>query len=230
MDVAVLFSGGKDSCFALWYAIHLGWNVKLLITVRSNNPESYMFHYPNVRWTEVQAKALRLPIKFIESMGLKDKEIEDLYEGLKLIQDEVSVDGLVSGAISSNYQKSRIALICDRLDIAGLAPLWHKDPYSLLRNQVDLGFKILITACMAMGLSREWLGATLTPQRLEKLRKLSEKYRFNLAFEGGEGETFILDGPIFHEKIKVLKNRVSWEGSSGRFHIEELKTLPKFSL
>ena len=230
MDVAVLFSGGKDGCFALWYALHQGWNVKLLITVQSNNPESYMFHYPNVRWTEVQARALKMPIKFIESTGLKEKEVEDLYIGMRRTLEEVSVDGLVSGAISSDYQKSRLDTLCDRLGVASFAPLWRKDPYSILREEVDLGFKMVVTACMAMGLTREWLGAAIDPRSLEKLRVLSEKHGFNPAFEGGEGETFVLDGPIFHEEIKILKHRIIWDGSSGRYVIEEAQAAPKFSV
>jgi uncharacterized protein (TIGR00290 family) len=105
--------------------------------------------------------------------------------------------------------------------------LWRKDPFLLLREEVEVGFEIVVTACMAMGLGREWLGSRLTPQNVLKLKSLSEKYGFNPAFEGGEAETFVLDAPFFHERLEVLRHRVLWDGFSGRYVIEGLQASPK---
>lgn len=227
MDVGVLFSGGKDSCYALWYVIHQGWRVQTLITVRSANPESYLFHYPNVRWVEAQARALRLPVRFIDSSGVRDEEVNDLRRGLEEVVGELRLQGLVSGVVASDYQKSRVDRLCEELKLASFTPLWRKDPFLLLREEVEVGFEIIVTACMAMGLGREWLGSRLTPQNVLKLKSLSEKYGFNPAFEGGEAETFVLDAPFFHERLEVLRHRVSWDGFSGRYVIEDLQASPK---
>lgn len=227
MDVAVLFSGGKDSCYALWYAFHQGWRVQCLITVRSANPESYLFHYPNVRWVEAQAKALRLPVRFIDSSEMRNEEVNELLRGLKRILREVAFTGLVSGVIASDYQRSRVDRLCEELGLASLNPLWKKDPYLLLWEELEAGFEMIVTACMAMGLGREWLGSKLTTKSVLRLKALSERYGFNPAFEGGEGETFVLDAPFFHEKLRVVKHKTIWEGSSGRYVIEDLQAMAK---
>lgn len=230
LDVAVLFSGGKDSCYALWYALHQGWRVRSLITVRSSNPESYLFHYPNVRWVEAQAKALRLPVRFIDSSGEGSEEVNELLQGLRRVLREVAFTGLVSGVIASDYQKSRVDRVCEELGLASFTPLWRKDPYLLLKEEVEAGFEVIVTACMAMGLGREWLGCKLTSQTVLELKALSERYGFNPAFEGGEGETFVLDAPFFHEKLYVVKHTVHWDGFSGRYVIEDLRAMGKPSV
>ena len=61
MKLGVLFSGGKDSTLALHKAAEKE-EVTCLITLRSRNPESYMFHTPNIDLTALQAEALGLPL------------------------------------------------------------------------------------------------------------------------------------------------------------------------
>src|SRR5512136_811814 len=128
MKVSALFSGGKDSTYALYLLQQQGWEVESLLTVIPKVSYSYMFHYPNIRWTELQAKAMGIPIKYMESEGLKEKELEDVEE---LMRRE-NVDGYVCGAIASDYQWSRLNEICHRLGKPLHAPLWRKDQVVLL--------------------------------------------------------------------------------------------------
>ena len=132
MKVAVLFSGGKDSCFAVWYALHQGWDVAALITVFSENPDSFMFHTPNVAWTRLQAEAMSLPLFEIATEGVKEKELGDLKNGIADILKRQDFTALLSGAILSEYQKTRIDHICEDLQLRSFAPFWHKDPLMLL--------------------------------------------------------------------------------------------------
>jgi len=60
MRLGVLFSGGKDSAFACWKAMQKE-EVVCLITIVSRNPESYMFHTPNIRFAALQARSAGLP-------------------------------------------------------------------------------------------------------------------------------------------------------------------------
>src|SRR3989344_5058776 len=57
MKVAVLFSGGKDSTYALYRAIQQGRDVVVLICMKSKNMSSYMFHTPNIDLVKLQARA-----------------------------------------------------------------------------------------------------------------------------------------------------------------------------
>src|SRR5215472_9520706 len=105
MRVAIMFSGGKDSCYSIWLALHQAWEVVRLVSVNPHLPDSLMFHYPNVRWTALQAKTMGLKISAVEG---ESEELLQLEHILTKMKAEYQLDGLVTGAISSDFQKSRI--------------------------------------------------------------------------------------------------------------------------
>ncbi|HID17566.1 TPA: TIGR00289 family protein [Candidatus Bathyarchaeota archaeon] len=224
MRFAALFSGGKDSAYALWCALHQGFDIAFLVTVVPEAPDSYMFHYPNVEWTKLQAEALGLPIKLVKVKGGKEGEVESLKERLKGLG---GFEGLVSGAIASEYQKRRLDALCEELGLVGYAPLWGKDPEALLREEVEAGFEIIITACMARGLTESWLGRRIDKTSLPELAGLCRKYGVHPTFEGGEAETFVLDCPIFKKRISILEREVRWSGESGYLIIKRAKLVDK---
>jgi predicted ATP pyrophosphatase (TIGR00289 family) len=219
MNTAVLFSGGKDSTLALYKVLQMGWNVKYLVSVISSNPESYMFHYPNIELTKLQAKAIGIPIITKVSKGEKKKELKDLKKVLASIKPEI--DGIVSGTVESRYQKNRVDIICKKLGLKSIAPLWHKPPACLWKEVLDLGFEVIITAVAAEGLDKEWLGKKIDLKVLKKLKDLNKQYGIHLTGEGGEFETMVLDGPIFKKKLKIIKARKEWNGINGIYRIIE---------
>jgi len=227
MRVACLFSGGKDSCYALYQALSLGWEVVTLVSVQPRKPESWMFHYPATDWCWLQSEALELPLVIVDSSGMKEKELNDLKEVLVDLKSFLRIEGLVSGAVESNYQKTRLDRLCGDIGVKGLAPLWHMDPVSLVRAEIDAGFEIVITFCGALGLTKEWIGRKLDLKCLEEIIELNKKYGVHPAFEGGEAETFVLDGPMFKKIIQILKSKAVWENDSGQLIIEEASLKPK---
>ena len=128
MKVAVLFSGGKDSCLALWYAIHQGWDIATLISIHPENRDSWMFHYPAVTLTRLQAQTMDLPLVIVDTSGEKDRELEDLTACLIDMKELLGVEAIVSGAVASEYQRTRIDSICNRIGLRGFTPLWLKAP------------------------------------------------------------------------------------------------------
>ena len=50
---------------------------------------------------------------------------------------------------------------------------------------------------------RQWLGKLISKSDIEILNNLSKNFGFNLNFEGGEAETFVIDCPLFSNSIKV---------------------------
>jgi len=218
LKIAVLFSGGKDSTYATWVAEHQGWDVKALVSVLPRGIESLMFHFPNAGWTRIQAEAMGLPHHTIEAG--KD-ELSSLQEGLDKLRDTLGIDGVVTGAIASDYQKSRIDQICDTLGVKSFAPLWHKDPKTLVTDLKAAGFKIILSGVGAAGLDKSWLGQELTDERWAALEKLSRKHGIHLTGEGGEYETFVLDGPHFNKRINIEKAYYEWDGQSGYLVIEQ---------
>lgn len=220
MKVAVLFSGGKDSTMAYYKAIEDGHEVKYLVSLISDNPSSYMFHVANIHIAELSAQALG--IEFIKKVtkGIKEEELEDLTNILKELKDN-GVEAIYSGALHSVYQKSRIDKICDELGLKSCAPLWHSDPEDYMREIIELGFEVIITSVSAEGLDESWLGKKIDYSVLDDIIKLNKKYGMHMAFEGGEAETLVLDGPPFSKKIKIIDSEVIWDRDNGFYLIKD---------
>ncbi|HVA82955.1 MAG TPA: diphthine--ammonia ligase [Candidatus Aquilonibacter sp.] len=222
MTNACLFSGGKDSNFALQKAIASGIKIDLLITVQTQNDFSYMFHYPNIEATKLQAEALGIPQVIVKTKGLKEDEVIDLERAL--VDNDVKL--FVSGAIASEYQKERVDGIAKRNKMKSIAPLWHIDPEVELKEIVD-NYEVIISQVSAEGFDRSYVGAKIDAQMVERLRELKEKHGINLLFEGGEAETFVLNAPLFKKKIVIEESETLWNGSVGRFVIKKAKLVDK---
>lgn len=220
MNAAVLFSGGKDSTMALYYALSNGEDVKYLLSMKSRNDESYMFHVPNIHITDLLAQAVDIPIMSVETDGVKEEELQDLklaFENLK----NSGVECIYTGALYSVYQKSRIEKLGREVGLEIISPYWHVDELEYMRQIVSLGFKIIICGVAAWGLDESWLGRIIDDETIDELVELHDKYYVDLAFEGGEAETLAIDGPIFKKKIKILKDRKEWNVDSGVYIIED---------
>jgi len=221
MNVAVLFSGGKDSTLALYYALKKD-NVKCLITLASENSESYMFHTPNINLAEKQAKAIGLPIIIEKTKGEKEKELDDLESAIKKSIEKYGIKGIYTGALASVYQKSRVEKICEKLKIECLSPLWQKNQFDLLDEIIKLKFEVIIIGVAAEGLD-SFLGRKIDKKFVEDIRKVHEKFKINPAGEGGEYETFVFNAPFFKKKLKIEKSHVEGDGLSKIFVIDKLE-------
>ena len=217
MRISALFSGGKDSTYALYLLQQQGWEISSLLTVAPKASDSYMFHYPNIQWTKLQSEALGIPIKYRESPGLKEKELEDI-EALMKSED---TDGFCCGAIASDYQRSRLDEICQKLGKPLFAPLWRKDQVSLLEDMIQAGFKFIIAGVYAEGFDEGWLGKIITSHSVLELKRLEQKHRISPSGEGGEIETFVLDGPNFSKELVVEEAEAHWERHSGTYVIKK---------
>ncbi len=225
LSLGCLFSSGKDSMFALWLMRKAGYPMKCLITIKSQNPESYMFHTPAVDLAELQAEAIGLPLVIKETAGEKEKELEDLRAALREAQARYGIEGVITGALWSTYQKERIERIAREENLKVFAPLWHINQETELRLVVS-NFEIIFTGISAYGLDKSWLGRTITVEDVDRLVALSKKMarrgdqispRFgglNIAGEGGEFESLVLDGPMFTKRIIIKESEVVEEDAN----------------
>jgi diphthine-ammonia ligase len=214
MKAAVLFSGGKDSTMAVYKAIEEGYDVEYLVSMISDNPESYMFHVPNIHITELSSEAMEIPLIMAKTHGVKEKELDDLKGVLNKLKDR-GVEAIFAGALASEYQKSRIDQLCSDLGLVSIAPLWHIDPKKYMEEIIDSGFEVIIISVSAEGLDESWLGRRIDHQLLEEIINLNSKYGMHMAFEGGEAETLVLDCPIFKRRIKIIEASNVWDRDSG---------------
>ena len=226
MKLGVLFSGGKDSTLALHKAIEKE-EITCLITLRSRNPESYMFHTPNIDLTILQAEALQLPLISKVTEGKKEQELEDLEQAIFEATENFGIEGIVTGAVESVYQSERVQRICQRQDIWCLNPLWKKNQKMLLEETLERGFKTIISGIFAYPLDEKWLGKEINTNIIQKLLGLQEEYGISPSGEGGEIETTVLDAPLFKQKIEIINSAIEARGNSGIFRINQARLVPK---
>jgi diphthine-ammonia ligase len=226
MKLGVLFSGGKDSVFACWRAREKN-DIACLIAIVSENVDSYMFHTPNICCTSLQAEAMGLPLLCWPTRGVKEAELEDLTAAVAAARDRYGIQGVVTGAIESIYQAARVQRICCSLDLWCFNPIWQINQIDYLRLLLSDGFRVIISGVYAYPFEASWLGAELTEERIQSLVLLQERYKINPSGEGGELETFVLDGPIFQKRIEILKASRSYANYRGQYFIEEMRLVEK---
>ncbi len=219
MKLAALISGGKDSIFAMYEAIKKGNEIEVIIAIKSENPESYMFHIPNIELVKLQAQAMKIPLIFKTTKGEKEKELEDLKAAFKEAKEEYEIEGIISGALFSKYQKERIDRLCAELDLESLAPLWKRKPKDMWQEMLKFGFRIIFSGVAAYGLDESWLGKEINQETFERLLNLHNICYVCTGGEGGEFETFVLDCPLFKKKIAIDKAEKKWMGDSGFYEV-----------
>jgi diphthine-ammonia ligase len=223
MKLAALFSGGKDSTYSAYLAGKGGHDVSIFACIRPARMDSYMFHGVNIDMVPLSAEAQGKPLVLAPSSGEKEKEVEDLKRLIELLH----IDGVVSGAIASSYQRDRVNAVCRALGIAHVSPLWGKSPVEVLTNEIKSGMEIVMTHVAAAGLDRSWLGRRIDVRAAEELEKLSKRYGLSICGEGGEYETLVVDAPWFTKRIDPTKTEVIWEGTSGTLKIHEARLASK---
>jgi len=223
LRVAALVTGGKDSVLALYRAQKMGHNVEVLATMIPKRDDSYMFHFPNIHLTELLSRAVEIPLVKAETSGVKEKELEDL----KNLLASLDVEGVVSGAVFSSYQKERVDRICEELGLKSVAPLWHEDPLDIMKEMINLKFKVIIIGVYAYGLDQTWLGREINTETLNQLVELNQKYQISLVGEGGEYESLVLDAPIFKKRIEIIKAETNYANNSGVFVVKEARLVDK---
>jgi ABC transporter with metal-binding/Fe-S-binding domain ATP-binding protein len=228
MKVASLFSGGKDSNFANYIALQNGFEISCLVSILTKNEESYMFHVPNIELTRVQAKAMGIPIISINTTGEKEKELDDLKKALLIAKRRHRINGVISGAIQSDYQKTRIDRICEELKLSSFSFLWRKNEEKVIREEVNANFEIIIVGCFAAGFTKDWLGRKIDEECINDLIKLNKKFGINICGEGGEIETFVTDCALFKKRIKIEKAEKIWKNGFGVYQIKKISLIKKY--
>ena len=225
-----------------------GWQVEAMVTVHITSDDSMMFQLPNTSIAGLQAHSMGVPWLPILSDGRQEEEISDLENGIKgltnvnyaferiVLDTEViefpdnlllqlanlEIDALVVGALRSDYQKTRIERMCEKLGLISYCPLWHHNAEEHMHSLIDHGFDVRIVSVSTDGLGKEWLGQKITQDSLEELTRIAAKYRFNLDGEGGEFETIVVDAPHMSQPIDV-SGHSNWKGNRGTWILESAR-------
>ncbi|MDH3793926.1 MAG: diphthine--ammonia ligase [Nitrosopumilus sp.] len=220
MKLASLFSGGKDSTYAIYMVQKQGHEIACLLSVFPKSDESHLLHHPNMAWTKLQSESMNIPQLLISSdSDNTDEELSKLEILLQKAKEQFDIEGVVHGGIKSNFQKDKFETLCSKLDLIIVAPLWGIESQQYMNDLLNSKFEFIMTVVSSDGLDDSWLGKMIFKSDIDILKRLSQKFGFNLNFEGGEAETFVINCPLFTNSIKINQFEKIWDGYRGRFEI-----------
>ncbi len=226
--LGVLWSGGKDSAFAAFTVKQMNYDLTCLISIKSKNPDSYMFHTPNISLVERQAEAMGIPLVCVETAGEKEIELEDLKTAIKEAKEKHHISGIITGALFSSYQRDRVDKICDELGLKNFCPLWHIDQELEMRGLLKNNFEIIFSSIAAEGLDKSWVGRKISQADVDKLAEINKKVGINIAGEGGEFESLVLDCPLFKKKLVITESELKEESTNvARFIVKKAELKEK---
>ncbi len=226
MRLGVLCSGGKDSIYSCGMARERE-EVACLITVHSENEESYLFHTPNVWLVRLQAEAADIPLVETGSAGKKEEEIADLGRALDRAVECHRIEGVVTGAILSVYQASRIQRLCRDRSLWCFNPLWHTSQEDYMQALISKGYEVLVSGVYSAPFDAAWLGRRIDARALADLKEYARDYRITLTGEGGEYETFVADAPFFRKRIEVVAAEETYQNFRGLFRVTAARLVEK---
>jgi len=224
MRLAALYSGGKDSTLAMYIAEQMGHNVECLVNIVSESEDSMIFHVPNTDMVPLLAAAMDTPLIITSTNGSE----EDDMDALRSVLEDLDVDGVVAGAVWSDYQWERINMICDDLGLVCFAPLWRKSQDTVMNELIDSKISSIFVGVYADGLDNKWLGKRVEDS-YNGLKAIEQKNKISIIGEGGEFETLTIDSPMQHSILVPEEYEKEWNGHSGTLKIKRAKLEKKDS-
>lgn len=223
MRLAALYSGGKDSTFALYLASQMGNEIRFLVNIVPTDKASWIFHTPNLGSVPKMAEAMDIPLICTESDGSEDGDMDALRNAL----EGLDIDGVVVGALWSDYQWDRMNRIFDDMGLVMVAPLWRKDQDMVYDEMVSAGIDAIIVGVFAEGLDDKWLGKKLDLENKKGLLALRQKYGISIMGEGGEYESMTLDSPLHKKRLSIRNSTIEYSKNSGTMDVTEIELMEK---
>lgn len=202
MKVVSLWSGGKDSCFAYYRALSLGYEVLALFNFLNHDGKNSLSHSLPSQLIFEQAKMTGLPI--IQRAVLKEKYEQEFKALIREWKREKDIKGIIFGDIYLQEHKDWIDRVCSQIEVEAIMPLWGRDTRELIDEFVKAGFEAILIATNADFLGEEWLKRQINEEFIKDMEALGN---IDLCGEKGEYHTFVFDGPIFKEPAKFTTGR-----------------------
>ncbi len=215
MRLASLYSGGKDSTFSLYLMEQSGHDIPYLVNIVPEDAASWIFHTPNLSVVPLMAESMGKELVTAKSSGTEEGDMEGLRNAL----DGLDVEGVVSGAIWSDYQWDRMNIVCGDLGLKLMAPLWRKDQDMLMDQFIDSGIRSMIVGCYAEGLGEEWLGRIIDRQAVEELKAIRARTGISIMGEGGEYESLTIDSPMHSRPLEIVSSEKDWSRQGGTMRV-----------
>jgi diphthine-ammonia ligase len=203
MRVCCLFSGGKDSSYSLHKMLLSGFEVPLLLTMRSADPDSWLYQTPGMEASHLFQELTGIETRVIDSPLEKDEEKEALTRALVSLKEEFKLDAICAGALLSDYQRMIFTHAAMDAGLISYAPIWRKNGKRYMEDLLNFDFKFILLSYASEGFKPSDLGNIVDRSGLDRFFSISDKWGSHPAFEGGEAETLVLEAPLYEKKLKV---------------------------
>lgn len=196
------WSGGKDSCLALYRAIKEGGSPKLLLTMFTEKGDRSRSHGLPTELFLRQSESIGIP--FIHKNATWGDYESVFIETLKGLRND-GIRAGVFGDIDLEDHRLWEEKVCQEAELIPYLPLWKEERLDLLREFINLGFKAVIVAVKDNVMDQSFLGKVLDIPLMDQLGALG----IDACGEEGEFHTVVVDGPIFNFPIELeLKDQV----------------------
>ena len=213
MRLGALLSGGKDSILATCHAAVMNHSIECVLHLEtSDEVDSFLIQSVGSKYVKTIAQAMDVPYigiptkgiatqkeLYIEEIDIND-ETHDLFTLIQNAKQKFKLDGIISGAIESDYQRLRIEFICQKLNLSSFAPLWKSNP-AVLFNELEIVDSMIVKVA-SLGLNQSHIGKDVVDIK-EELMGLFDKYKIHPLGEGGEFETFTTYAPLYKKELKL---------------------------
>jgi uncharacterized protein (TIGR00290 family) len=203
--VLVSWSGGKDSCLALYEVQRSGeMAVEALLTTVTRDYDRISMHGVRRALLEDQAASLGIPIREILISKAADNAEYEARMGESL--DDAhgdGVDAIVFGDLFLADIRAYREKLLARHGLEGLYPIWGRDTAQLIRDFLRLGFKVVVVCVDPAKLDPAFVGRTIDEAFLADLPTAVDP-----CGENGEFHTFVFDGPIFSAPVKFSLDEI----------------------
>ena len=203
-QVFTSWSGGKDSCFACYRATINGLKVRYLANMITDDGKRSWSHGQSPELLQAQSQAIGIPL--VQHRATRDNYEAEFKNMLRTFKEE-GIDGGVFGDIDFNEHREWIERVCQAVDITPHLPLWGENQEKILRDFINLGFETIIVVTKSDLLGEEWLGRKVDLDFLKHLDKLRETKNITPCGESGEYHTFVIDGPLFKQRVEIMETR-----------------------
>ncbi len=196
------WSGGKDSCFACYSAIHMGYEISHLVNFVSEEYKRVSFHGIEARLIKLQSELAEIQLVQKETTpNGYEQEFKDTVQSL-IPQD---IKGMIFGDLYLEEQKQWVERVCGELEIETIEPLWKIDTEKIINDFINEGFEAIVVSSQKRFVGKEWIGHKVDREFLEYLKT---KPDVDICGENGEYHTFVVGGPLFKGKIDITKSEI----------------------
>ncbi|PGS55377.1 diphthine--ammonia ligase [Bacillus sp. AFS041924] len=220
--VAVSWSGGKDCCLALDLLIKNKYEVACLISMVSKKDERNHAHGTPLNFLQMQADALGIPLIMIDSAG---KYEESMVDGLKAIKEQYDLSSIAFGTLYVEEDRQWNELVAVQAGLKPIFPVWinKNETINLLDQWIATGYNAIICRARENIFEPTIVGKSLN----KEIKELFQSKEICVMGEGGEYHTFVIDGPLFKERLNIEDADTILNSGLWSLNIKELQTTIK---